>query len=219
MATTADTTLVTLAEFQTWAQDSNRKVDTGTDGVVLESLRVAQSTVEKTLGRRLFCRFDTIDWKPTEWVNVAGTDYRAMYVPDFPVVEVSTGLAIYTKGGRNRRVYATSEPSTREFSLYTGYKRSDQNLAALNAITTPTDLSAMTGTPDDCPDDLAATICEVALFRLDKVGLGSIAMAQTVETTGTVVETNSAYSYNSGEIRALILDQLSGYRVFSMGAL
>ena len=215
MATIVDTTLVTLTEFQDWAQDSNRVVETGTDATVLRTLRAAQDAVVKYCERELFVSFVTEDWKPTFWVNIAGTSYPAMFTREYPVVEVpDTGVTINPKNPRT--VYATSVPSTNEFTYYAGYKRSDQNLAALNALTVPTVLTSMAGTPDTCPDDLTSAICEAALLMLGRVNQNHVAHGGlSIEPIGVAVTTASRLPRS--EARAIFTERIPDYKRISVG--
>jgi len=215
MATTANTTLVTLVEFQDWAQDGNRLVQTGTDAVVLRALRTAQDAVAKYCERDLFVSFVTEDWKPSFWVNIAGVKYQAMYTRQYPVVE-SPDAGIVAHPRDARVVYATSSPSTNEFTYYAGYKRSDQNLAALNAITSPTVLTAMTGTPDTCPDDLSSAICEAALLMLGRIGQNHVAHGGLeIEPIGVAVTTASRLPRS--EARAIFTERIPDYKRISTG--
>ena len=220
MATIVDSTLVTLTQFRVWAQSANRKVTTGTDPAVLQTLRAAQDAAEMYAGRRFFVHKITEDWKTWENVNVGGERFQSMYTRQYPVVEIdTTGLSIYTKDHPDvpRRVYAsTATPTDNEFVYYAGYKRTDQNIGALQAFTQPTDLSALGTLPDDCPDDLASAICEAALLMLGRVAQNHVAHGGVeLEQVGVAVTTASRLPRS--EARNIFVERIPHYRHISGG--
>ena len=85
MATIVDSTLVTLTQFRVWAQNATRKVTTGTDPAVLQTLRAAQDVAEMYAGRRFFVHKITEDWKTWENVNVGGERFQSRYTRPYPV--------------------------------------------------------------------------------------------------------------------------------------
>ena len=221
MATIVDSTLVSLTQFQVWAQTVNRKVTAGTAGEVLQSLRAAQDVAEMYAGRRFFIHKITEDWKTWENVNVGGERFQAMYTRQYPVVEIdTTGLSIYTKDHPDtpRRVYAsTATPTDNEFVYYAGYKRNGQILANdLQDMTEPTTLSGLDILPDDCPDDLLSAICEAALLMLGRVAQNHVAHGGVeLEQVGVAVTTASRLPRS--EARAIFTERIPHYRHISGG--
>lgn len=179
--TTDDTLLVTWAELVEWSAESVDEID-GDQSYAERALKAAQDLAVRHLkGRSLFVRKYVEDWRNDSYITVAGESYPAMWARGWPVVEVDTAnVELYTRDDEVRRIYATTVPDD-DVTYYAGYKRSDQDLTALQALT---GLSALGTAPADAPEWVLGGICEVAILLIDQATRGHISSNQVTQSIG-----------------------------------
>jgi hypothetical protein len=161
------------------------------EGILASVINTVSREVEEEVGRRLHVHADTLHLQTSEWETSSRDGYAALlWLPLWPLVEVTTSgvtVAAGTAYPGGQIVYAGERYT--EIGGFFGYRREDQTLAMLQAIS---GLSALTVLPDALPDMVKDTACELALLMISERSSGRYTGGRTIQQVGSVPMTIEA---------------------------
>jgi hypothetical protein len=220
----AFTDLITGAEVVTDAINSTRVG--AADAEMTAAITDVTSMIEEELNRTFIVRSFRLRIKPSDWCideRYINSDLEPIYVfrpKDFPVVEILaaqngtvtdvSAFEILEDGHLIGLDLDNHDDGTLPVNLdvFAGYRRSDQNLEALQA-----ELATLTATPDVLPAIVRRTASELVLRRLT---LAETKMLAGISRTQVVAgQTVTVDRPEQGIDRQLIRERLTAFRRFN----
>jgi hypothetical protein len=161
------------------------------EGILASVINTVSREVEEEVGRRLHVHADTLHIQASDWEESPRDGYAALlWLPLWPLVEVTTSgvtVAAGTAYPGGQIVYANERYT--ELAGFFGYRREDQTLATLQAIT---GLSALTVLPEAMDGLVHDVACELALHMIDVRAAGRYSGGRKIQQVGSVPMTIEA---------------------------